>query len=316
MPRKPSPRCPKQFEEILNEYLKHMELCGYKKMTVKDTYYSVSKTLTKFNKAGIKCVSQITATHIYDAFERKSHFSTPLRGFLHYLYKAKVISIDYSVYVPSDRNTRPIPSIYTKSETIGLLQSIDKSTDAGKRSYAIILLALRLGLRTGDIINLKMENVDFQNKEISFYQMKTQVPQRLELVSEVEEALLSYISTARPTSDEPNVFLSLRAPFKPVSNCVVYEAVTYHIKKAGINIGERHHGAHSLRATLASELVAEKTPYEVVRKILGHEDPFSIKHYVKFDIDALRSCALKVPPITGKLSDYMNIRSGVKCSGI
>jgi integrase len=214
------------------------------------------------------------------------------------------------MFVPSIKYKRPVPSIYTKQETVSLLNCVDRTTDIGIRSYALIVLALRLGLRTGDIVGLKISDVDFTKKEISFYQEKTQVHQRLELVPEVDEALSEYISKARPHSEIPNLFLSLDEPYKPVTQGIVYYSINKHIKEAGIEPGERKSGAHSLRMTLASELVAENVPYNVVRKILGHENPVTIKHYVKFDIAALRSCALSVPPITGKLAEYMIVRTG------
>ncbi len=62
--------------------------------------------------------------------------------------------------------------------------------------------------------------------------------------------------------------------------------------------------------TLASELVAENVPYDAVRKILGQEDPNSTKHYVKYDIEALRSCSIEVYPATGSLAAYMDARIG------
>jgi hypothetical protein len=64
--------------------------------------------------------------------------------------------------------------------------------------------------------------------------------------------------------------------------------------------------------TLASELVCEKVPYEAVRKILGHEDTKSMKHYVKFDVAMLRSCSLEVPPTTGLFAEFINSREGGK----
>jgi integrase len=206
--------------------------------------------------------------------------------------------------------TRPVPSVYTKQETENLLNCIDMTTNIGIRSYALVVLALRLGIRTGDIVGLKVSDVDFTNKEINFFQEKTQVHQRLELLPEVDEALSAYIAKVRPHSEIPNLFLSIDEPYKPITQGIIYYSINSHIKKAGIAAGERKRGAHSLRMTLASELVSENVPYDVVRKILGHENPAAIKHYVKFDIAALRSCALRVPPITGKLKEYMNVRTG------
>jgi len=80
------------------------------------------------------------------------------------------------------------------------------------------------------------------------------------------------------------------------------------MKRSGVIIGGRSYGGHALRMTLASELVSERVPYNVVRKILGHEDTKSMKHYVKFDTEMLRFCALEVPIFTGLYADYIKNR--------
>lgn len=307
--------CPEQFDAIFTEFLEYLKLCGFRTRTLDDYRHNILKVLKKFDESNVKNIALITPENIYSLFQiksRKRSFNSTLRQFLRYLFKNKVIEDDYSVFVTSVRYSRPVPSVYTKNETEQLLNSIDLDTDTGKRNYAIILLALRLGIRTGDIVNLKITDVDFNNKEINFVQEKTQIPQRLELLPEIEKALLSYISTARPASDAPNIFLTTLAPIRALTPSSICINISQHFKNAGVNIGERKSGAHSLRMTLASELVAEKVPYDVVRKILGHEDPVSIKYYVKFDVESLRSCAIEVPMPTGKLATYIDSRLGGK----
>jgi integrase len=233
-----------------------------------------------------------------------------MRGLLRYLFFFFEIVFDYSVFVPSIRKAHPILSVYTADETKNLLESVEVSPNSSKRNNVIILLALRLGMRSGDIANLKITDVDFVSKTVNFIQGKTRVPQQLELLPEIENALESYISIARPDSNIPNVFLSIKSPVRAISIKTVYSLISHRFEKAGIDTRERKHGGHALRMTLASELVSEKVPYDAVRKILGHEDPVSAKHYVKFDIPSLRSCSIEVPPVTGELAVYMKARSG------
>ena len=90
----------------------------------------------------------------------------------------------------------------------------------------------------------------------------------------------------------------------------MYLLISQRFMKTGIDTKGRKRGGHSLRTTLASELIAENVPYDAVRKILGHENPTSAKHYVKFDIESLRSCSIQVPPVTDKLAAYMKARLG------
>ena len=81
--------------------------------------------------------------------------------------------------------------------------------------------------------------------------------------------------------------------------------VTNCFKKAGIESNGRHLGPHALRSTFASELLAEKVPYDAIRVILGHTDPGSTRFYTKMSIEDLRTCALAVPPPSGLFAEYL-----------
>lgn len=306
-------QCPVQFNTIFSEYINYLKSKGYKPRTIQDYKFNLLKVLKKFDACNIKSIEDITVEDIYSLSKisnRKRSFFSVLRQFLQYLFRENYVDNDYSYFVSSVRYSRPVPSVYTRSEIDTILNSIDLKTHSGKRNYAIILLALRLGMRTGDIVKLKFNDVDFSNKEIKFTQEKTQVCQRLVLLPEIENALLSYITVARPKSDVTNIFLSAIAPIQAITPVAIYGIVSQYIDDSGINVGSRSKGAHALRMTFASELVAEKVPYDVVRKILGHEDPLTIKHYVKFDIESLRTCAIEVPLPTGRLSEYISTRLG------
>jgi integrase len=304
---------PPQFAEGLANYLGYVKKRGLSDSTIKMQRENITRALLSLDELGVRGFYEIRPEHIYGAFEKsggKCNFSTPMRGLLRYLHKAGIMACDYSELVPTVRIARPIPSVYTADETSKLLESTEEDAATCKRNDAIVLLALRLGIRSGDIANLKIANLDFKSKEIRFVQEKTSVPQRLELLPEIEEALLSYIGEARPESRLPNIFLSLNAPARAIGKSSVYWLVSSRFRKSGVDTGERRKGGHSLRATLASELVAEKVPYDAVRRILGQEDPGSISHYVHFDIESLRSCSLEIPAVTGNLAAYIQERLG------
>ena len=99
--------------------------------------------------------------------------------------------------IPSVRKAQPTPSIYIASGT----ETCMGNSDADRRDITVVLLALRLAIRASDIAKLKILDIDFDVKEISFVQKKTQIPQRLELLSEIEAAIKTYISSSRPASE-------------------------------------------------------------------------------------------------------------------
>jgi site-specific recombinase XerD len=303
--------CPPQFKTVFEQYLENLAIRGLKPGSIDIHRCNTLKALDILNGLGVTDLAAITPGHIYEMFERamnKRNHSSSMRDFLRYLYSERILETDFSVLVPSVRGRLPIPSVYTKSETETFLHGFNTKTPAGLRNRAITLLALRLGMRSGDIVNLKLSDVDYQTKTISFVQEKTNVPQRLELLPEVEYGIREYLERGRRDSGLPNLFISLRPPIRPMTSGAICSLTREHFQKVGIDSGERARGAHSFRSTLASELVSERFPYDVVRRVLGHEDPTAIKHYVKFDIGELRASALDVPAVSGRLSEYIESR--------
>ncbi|MDR1369625.1 MAG: tyrosine-type recombinase/integrase [Dysgonamonadaceae bacterium] len=308
--KNPVPDC--HIEHFQN-FLENLRLKGLRGSSIQGHYYSGVKMLRAFYLHKVYDLSKIQPQEIYDVFTEsndKRNIGSTLRSFLRYLFKSGVLTHDFSGFVPAVRGNKPVPSVYTKEEIQRLLSSIDTNCNSGKRNYAIILLALRLGIRSGDIVNLKISDIDFRSNMIEFVQKKTCVPQRLELLPELKEAICKYLSGGRPDTEHPNLFISVRPPFRPISVMAVTSLMLCYMKRSDIVTGHKKRGGHALRMTLASELVSEKVPYDVVRKILGHEDTKSMKHYVKFDVGMLRSCALEIPPLGGLYAEYVNNRKG------
>lgn len=159
----------------------------------------------------------------------------------------------------------------------------------------------------GDIAKLKYGDINFQAKTIDFIQEKTLIPHRLELLPEIEDAFLEHLTARCPGSNYEHIFLRVVPPYIRITRAVVSNVVRKAFKVSRICVAGKKHGPHSLRMTLASELVSENVPYMVVGKILGHEDPNVAKHYVKFDIEMLRSCALEVPQLSGVIAEKLSI---------
>ena len=80
---------------------------------------------------------------------------------------------DFSTLVPKFNRGIRIPETYDISEIIEIENAVDRTSSIGKRDYAILLLASRLGMRAGDIASLKLDSLDFKNQRICFIQNKT-----------------------------------------------------------------------------------------------------------------------------------------------
>lgn len=218
-----------------------------------------------------------------------------VRAFLRFLLEIGEISADLAAKTPmvQARKQTRIPSVWTEDELTKLIGAIDRGNPKGKRDYAIILLACRLGLRCTDIKNLQRENFHWADKMLVLTQSKTKEPLNLPLTSEVGWAVIDYLKHGRPKFDSSYVFLRHLAPFGPFAEGDhLHQIIADYMRLAHLPTLKKRRGMHSLRHTLASMLLEKETPLSVISQILGHTDPDSTKVYLKVDFSKLKECAL------------------------
>ena len=219
-----------------------------------------------------------------------------LRQFLKYLAMRSTVGEDLSRALPSVRVTKDanIPAVWDPETVVKLLAAVDRSSPRGKRDYAILLLAARLGLRTGDICLLRLDDLDWDAAIIDIMQSKTRAALRLPISEEIGEALIDYLRFGRPSSEHREVFLKLRPPFVPFGDDAhLYKVMVRWRRAAGIDFrGRRQQGLRSLRHTLATQLLRAETPIHVISEILGHASSATTMIYAKADTEALRGAAL------------------------
>jgi len=223
-----------------------------------------------------------------------------LRTFFHYLFQNEFVFKNFAYIVPHDgyRQRSKVPSAYSKKEVEKLLTSIDRGNPKGKRDYAIILIAARLGLRAQDICNLSFDNLKWESNTIELFQEKTKKPIILPLLENVGLAIIDYLKYARPECESTKaIFLRLTPPIGNLQAPTLHSIVTQHMRTAGIKIQDgKKHGPHALRHSLASALLEENTPLPIISEVLGHTNTESTSDYLKIDIKQLRTCSLE--PLT------------------
>lgn len=229
-----------------------------------------------------------------------------LRNFIKYLFDQQLLDVDYSMKIPKYRSvSQPkLPSTYSKEEIEKLITSLDRSSATGKRNYAIILIAAKLGLRASDISRLKFDDLYWDKSTIEIKQYKTGKELTLPLLADVGNAIIDYLKYGRPPSDEPYVFLMQRPPHGhfPTSN-VVTHVVQRAFRRAGIDIKGKRFGPHSLRHTLGFRMLQERTILPVISEVLGHESTESTRYYLRIDLKSMQQCMLDISPVA--LDFYM-----------
>ena len=220
-----------------------------------------------------------------------------LRHFLRFLYSSRNISTDYAekIHVPSISKRAEIPSAWPIDELKAMLAAIDRSNPIGKRDYAMIILACVLGLRVGDIKELRFHNFNWEEKKLFIIQHKTHKPLTLPVPDVVGWAVIDYIKNGRPHYyDSDIIFLKHMPPFDPIgSDNHMQQQLTRYMRKAGIDLrSKKHSGFHSLRHSAGSMLLEMETPLPVITDILGHSDPDVTAVYLKTDLRKLAECVL------------------------
>lgn len=263
---------------------------------------------------GVKSIFEVVEEQLFAymtarQFEKREA-SVVIKAFVRYLKKNKIVDtqFDYFLDTYKARKKERIPSFYSEAEVLKIESSINRNTPVGKRDFAIVLLASRLGLRAADIGALEFSQIDWTNSMIRITTQKTGKVVELPLLAEVGNALITYLKHGRPQSSSKKIFLLARAPYSEINSTIVSNVISSVIRKSGVDTSLRKKGPHSLRHTLATTLLGKNTGMPVISEILGHQSTDTTNVYLKIDITSLLKCALSVPSVPNTF--YEQIEKG------
>jgi len=162
------------------------------------------------------------------------------------------------------------------------------------RDRAMLLLCARLGLRPGEVVNLRLSDLDWSAGCVLIRAGKTSRERALPVPEDAGAALALYLRHARPVSSERAVFLSLVPPHKPLRSIqILISLVNRLLRQAGI--GAPYSGAYVLRHTIATTMVRRGASFKQVADILGHSSLTTTGIYAKLDLPSLMKVALPWP---------------------
>jgi site-specific recombinase XerD len=215
-----------------------------------------------------------------------------LRALLRYLFLHGLTPRSLAVAIPpvAGWHGTTIPKTITAARIEELIASCDATTPTGRRDRAVLLLVARLGLRSVEVVNLELGDVDWRAGEI-VVRGKARREDRMPLPFEVGEAITAYLVSGRPTTTSRRVFLTAKAPIEPMPPARVNDIC----RRACVRIGIGRVGAHRLRHTLASELLRHGATIVEVSQVLRHRDLATTAIYAKVDLVTLRRVALPWP---------------------
>ena len=207
--------------------------------------------------------------------------------------KGCVVSREIAKYKAAPTRREIYPA-FDSDELRIILATPDRATIAGKRDYAIIILASFTGLRAIDIANLQFSNYNPKQRTISLIQHKTGTPIGLPIPDEVIEAMDDYIHNGRPEIQSEYIFLTLSKPYRKLSDkASVRNILIKQLKKSGLGyVPKTGRGFHAFRRTMGKWLLNSSANPEMISQILGHRDGEVLKRYLPLSPDSMRECAL------------------------
>ena len=222
---------------------------------------------------------------------------TALRSFLGHAQMLGEVTPGIATAVPavSVWSTTPaLPRAIDAEHARRAIDACDRRTAVGRRDRAILLLLARLGLRSGEVAALMLDDVDWDAGRLRVYG-KGAREALLPLPADVAQAIAGYLQHGRPIADDRHLFLRARAPICGFKNSAVAvgSIVMHALARAGVDAP--HKGAHQFRHALATQMLRNGASLAEIGELLRHRSPQSTALYARVDLAALRALALAWP---------------------
>jgi site-specific recombinase XerD len=187
---------------------------------------------------------------------------------------------------------RSIIDVYSEEEQ-NRISAMLSSPDISRRDASICLLSFETGLRSVDICNLRLSDVDWKHSVINIVQSKTKKPLNLPIRSSYGNAMVDYLLKERPACREDYFFLSVNAPYVKLNT--TWHIVRSVVSAAGVETTGRLVGTRMFRHNAASTMLRKGVPLPAISEELGHKNPDSTMVYLSTDQETMSSLTLPLP---------------------
>ena len=296
-----------EYLQLIQIHENKLYLEGMAKETIYFSMHVDSDFLIYLERLGKFKINNIMPQDVSGYFAQNSFYGRKPDGVKAYAYKLKLFLtfLEETGILTKNKLSLAVPKVFAKQESIvtvlsekavlSLVNGDNKgNSETYIRDHAMILLALRLGIRRSDIIKMKLKDIDWKNDSISFIQQKTGVPINLPLLSDVGNALMDYILNFRPKIISEFIFLKHKAPYgllKPNRMIIKKYLNTFDSNDCP------QRGFHILRRTLASKMLRNNIARSIISASIGQVDVNSVDVYLSVDEEKMRECAISMKGI-------------------
>lgn len=256
----------------------------------------LGETPERFNARGLR--QFVLDTSRGSGWATAKTCTTALRMFLRFLIAAGKCAAGLEAAIPVLPHWRlaVLPRYFQAEEVERLIASCNPSSSVGRRDRAILLLLARLGLRAGDIVQLRLGDIDWKGAWVQV-SGKSRRQTRLPLTQEVGKALVAYLKGGRPRTHADAVFIRSHAPFQAFrSHSAVSMIVGQAIRRAKVTRPSRG-AAHLLRHSVATSMLRQGATLQDVAALLRHRSIETTQIYAKVDVTSLLKIAQPWPEV-------------------
>jgi len=170
-----------------------------------------------------------------------------------------------------------------------LIESVSDENPTHIRNRAVIVLLAVYAFRINEVSKLTLDDIDWEVERLHVRRSKLKKVEEYPLATEVGTAILRYLKEVRPRSSRRELFLTLRAPYRPLSAASLGARVGTLVRRLGIKLA--HYGPHALRHACATHLLAQGLSLKQIGDHLGHRSAQATRIYAKVDVSSLRQVA-------------------------
>ncbi len=220
--------------------------------------------------------------------------TTTVRCFLRWLVAQDRCATDLAEAVPKVPTWRlaKLPRYLPADDVERIIAACDRSSPVARRDRAMLLLLARLGLRAGDVVGLRLSDLEWEQGRLRVAG-KGRRETRLPLPQDVGDAILGYLESERPAAATDHIFLTARTLIRSIGSSGLHDVVARAIGRAGVESPSR--GTHILRHSLATRLLREGATLDAIGALLRHRDVSTTALYAKVDIGLLRQVSQPWP---------------------
>ena len=255
--------------------------------------FLLTQHISSFDTITPDLVARFNREDIHRTADGKNAYNIRIRMFLEYLSEVGLAAS--SLYMAVSCVSAPKTRIISILEDAEITEIQNYCTQGGSpmrlRNRAMVLLGLKMGLRSSDIVNLKLSDISWQNSSLSIIQEKTNTGLILPMPISVANSIYRYIMQGRPETKSPFIFIHHRVPYKRLNRAACRRSLNTIIEHSDKRSGR---GFHVTRKTFASKLLAAGTPVNLIVDSLGHQSDSTVSKYLALDEQNLRCCAISL----------------------